>query len=178
MSRSGFFALLFFTLSACSNPFGVDALHKAAAQGDVHAQMKLADHYFVGNGVPFDQAQSVFWFQKAAAQGHQSGFYRLGQAYEFGYGVVPNIRLAADYYRKSALKDAAHAQDTLARLYASGALGRKDFVESHKWQLLSSRHNGLMWQATDYGAAAFLSREQKTAAERAAAELLQSFNQN
>lgn len=178
MSRSVSIAFLFFVLAACSNSLDIDALETAAARGDVHAQIKLADLYFVGNGVPFNQKQSVFWFQKAAAQGHQYAFYRLGQAHEFGYGVVPDIQLAFDYYRKSALKDAAHAQDTLARLYASGALGRKDFVESHKWQLLSSRHNGLMWRATDYGAAAFLSGEQKTAAERAAAELVQSFNQN
>ena len=169
------FIAALFLLAACSNPLGIDALHQAAGQGDVQAQMKLADRYFIGDGVPHDKAQSAFWFRKAAAQGQQYGFYRLGQAYEFGHGVVPDIHLAAENYRQSALKDAAHVQDAMARLHASGALGQKDYAESHKWQVLSARHNGLMWQATDYGAAQFLSSAEKQAALRAAAALEKSF---
>lgn len=66
----------------------------------------------------------------------------------------------------------------MARLHASGALGQKDYAESHKWQILSARHNGLMWQATDYGAGQFLSSAEKQAAMRAAAALEKTFQQS
>lgn len=164
-----------FALAACSNSITNSNLKKAAEQGDVDAQLELAERYFVGNGVPYDQKKSVFWFQKAAEQGHQYGFYRLGEAYEFGQGVIPDIQLAAENYKKSALRDAPHAQDALARLHISGALGKRDYAESYKWQYLSMRHNGLMWRASDYGAEQFLSPAQKSAVIKAAIEVIEKF---
>ena len=59
MARPPTYIAALFLLASCSNPLGIAALHQAASQGDVHAQMKLADRYFIGDGVPHDKAQSV-----------------------------------------------------------------------------------------------------------------------
>ena len=40
-----------------------------AKQGDASAQDRLADMYYVGDGVPRDDAQAVYWYRKAAEQG-------------------------------------------------------------------------------------------------------------
>ncbi|MBE0364884.1 hypothetical protein PULV_a3169 [Pseudoalteromonas ulvae UL12] len=44
---------------------------EAAEQGDMHAQVNLAEMYRDGQGVEVDLIQAVFWYQQAAAQGYE-----------------------------------------------------------------------------------------------------------
>jgi TPR repeat protein len=53
------------------------ALLNEAKQGDVTAQIALADIYEEGRGVPQDLAQAVKWYRKAAEQGNPQAQYWL-----------------------------------------------------------------------------------------------------
>ncbi len=59
--------------------------------------------YFYGRGVTQSYTDAVYWYQKAAEQGHALGQANLGYCYYYGKGVEINkqeayrlIKLAAD----------------------------------------------------------------------------------
>ena len=54
---------------------------KAAAQGEVMAQVHLGVMYAEGYAVTQDYAQAMMWFRKAAAQGAAIAQYNLGTMY-------------------------------------------------------------------------------------------------
>jgi hypothetical protein len=60
---------------------------KAAAQGNIAAQIHLADLYRDGRGVARDMAQAVAWYRKAAELGDASAQGTLGLLYSVGMGV-------------------------------------------------------------------------------------------
>jgi len=61
---------------------------KAANQGSIAAEIKLADLYRDGRGVTRDMAQAVVWYKKAADQGDASAQGTLGLLYSVGMGVA------------------------------------------------------------------------------------------
>lgn len=91
MARPLTYIAALFLLAACSNPLGIDALHQAASQGDVHAQMKLADRYFIGDGVPHDKAQSVFGFERRRPRATNMGFIASVRLMNSGMAWCPTF---------------------------------------------------------------------------------------
>lgn len=61
---------------------------KAADQGNISAQIHLADLYRDGRGVARDMAQAVVWYRKAADQGDVGAQGTLGLLYSVGMGVT------------------------------------------------------------------------------------------
>src|SRR5215831_11903976 len=76
-------------LSGCGD--GVDALRKAAEQGNAQAQSNLGAMYQDGKVVPQSDTEAVKWYRKAAEQGFtlvQSDVQsNLGMMYADGRGV-------------------------------------------------------------------------------------------
>ncbi len=60
---------------------------KAAAQGNIPAQIHLADLYRDGRGVARDMAQAAAWYRKAAELGDPGAQGTLGILYSVGMGV-------------------------------------------------------------------------------------------
>ena len=60
---------------------------KAAAQGNIPAQIHLADLYRDGRGVARDMAQAAAWYRKAAELGDAGAQGTLGVLYSVGMGV-------------------------------------------------------------------------------------------
>ena len=52
-------------------------LQPCAVAGDARAQMLLARMYYVGNGVPQDHTQYLYWLEQAANNGEKSARARL-----------------------------------------------------------------------------------------------------
>ena len=67
---------------------------KAAAQGNVVAEYRMANGYLVGTGLKPNAAEAAAWFQKAAEQGASPAQYQLGVMYESGEGVEQSYALA------------------------------------------------------------------------------------
>ncbi len=103
-------------------------LHKAAEQGHIKAQLRLAHEYLEGNQrfeihcplgntkpkmvnfkdldnivVQQDKKLACEWFQRAADQGEPNAQYALGKAYEKGEGVIQDKKTACEWYQKAAL---------------------------------------------------------------------------
>ena len=53
-----------------SDAQALKALEQAAEQGDAAAQFFLGGLYSMGRGIRQDYAQTRYWWEKAAAQGH------------------------------------------------------------------------------------------------------------
>ena len=58
--------------------------------------------YDYGLGVIEDDTQAVYWFRKAAEQGHAKAQYNLGVMYESGRGIAKDDTQAVYWFRKAA----------------------------------------------------------------------------
>jgi len=69
---------------------------RAAEQGYVKAQIKLAEHFRYSN-----EEEAVKWYIKAAEQGYPQAQYELGERYEYGKGVIKNYKKAIEWFSKA-----------------------------------------------------------------------------
>lgn len=116
-------------------------LIQAAKKGDANAQYDLGEKYQGNRGLPKDLTMSVYWYTKAAEQGHVLAQDSLGWAYQVGWGDLSvDIEQSQYWYAKStnSLITAANQGDTRAqyRLFKKYELGlgvSEDFEEAKKW---------------------------------------------
>lgn len=162
-------------LTSCHHgPVSPKKLVAEAEAGDMRAQEKLGSMYFICDGVSADKKKAFFWYEQAAAQGSHFGYSEMGFLYEFGHGVEPDIFKAVMNYEIAARLNNASAQSAMARLHASGALGARNYLESHMWQILSGRHSPLFGYV-DYQAANHLSVSEIKQAEVEARRIIRAF---
>ncbi len=74
---------------------------KAAAQGNVDAQVNLGLMYARGRGVQQDYARAREWFEKAAAQGDAVAQINMGVLYDNGHGVRQDKAAAREWFGKA-----------------------------------------------------------------------------
>ena len=91
----------------------MESLLLKAKQGDPGAQFSLGECYYHGAQ---DYKQAVYWYSKAAEQGHALAQYNLGYYYREGYGVSQDLEQAICWYSKSAEQGNTCAQEALERL--------------------------------------------------------------
>ncbi len=128
--------LMVATLAAAQLP---DGLRERAEQGDAAAQAELGRRYYVGEGVPQDDAEAVGWTRLAAEQGHAPAQYSLGLLYFRGRGVDGDDRAAARWYRAAAEQGHSPAQAALSSLYVYGAGVEEDPILASMWIELAWR---------------------------------------
>ena len=101
---------------------------KAAAQGEIRAQLNLASAYTKGYyGVSKNQAKADEWYrralptlEKAALQGAIAAQTSLGERYLRGEGFAANPEKAQEWLEKAATQDNVAAQVLLGRGYLKG----------------------------------------------------------
>ncbi|MDR2220348.1 MAG: sel1 repeat family protein [Methylobacillus sp.] len=94
-------------------------LRKAAEQGNVAAQLKLASIFERGGyrNVEKNDAEAVMWYRKAAEQGNSIAQSRLGLLYELGsLGIGKDLNQAVEWYRKAAEQGEPIAIDRLRKM--------------------------------------------------------------
>jgi TPR repeat protein len=75
---------------------------KAAEMGHMWAQSNVGVCYAQGWGTPADQEKAVYWYQKAADQGHGQSCFNLANNYMDGTGGLPaDKEKAVEYYKKA-----------------------------------------------------------------------------
>lgn len=104
-----------------------------AEEGDAQAQYYLGIMYTNGEGVPEDDRQAVYWFQKSARQGNSQSQYHLGILYANGAGVPEDDPQAVYWFRKSAKQGDARAQFNLGVMYEFGEGVPKDDRQAVYW---------------------------------------------
>ena len=89
--------------------------------------------YANGQGVPQDYVEAVKWYRRAAAQGHASAQFNLGNMYANGQGVPQDYVEAVKWYRRAAAQGDASAQNNLGLMYEDGKGVPRDHVRAHMW---------------------------------------------
>ena len=97
-----------------------------------HAK-QARDMYARGQLVAQDDVQAVFWWRKAAEQGHAEAEYNLADMYFMGRGVTQDDSRALQWFRKAAEQGYADAENALANMYASGRGVSKDDALALEW---------------------------------------------
>lgn len=106
---------------------GMNALSKAAEQGDVEAQISLGRIYLQGvPAVPKDAARAREWFLRAAPSRHPSAAYFLGVISQSGQGVRADPAEAARWFDIAAQGGSPDAMFQLANAYRAGVGVPKD----------------------------------------------------
>jgi TPR repeat protein len=73
-----------------------------AEAGVPDAQCMLALLYQLGMAVPQDGAKAVFWYERAASQGHPVALNNLGTIYFHGIpGIAPDPDIGLEYYKRA-----------------------------------------------------------------------------
>lgn len=114
-------------------------VRKAAEQGLVAAEVRLAECYRDGRGVGRDAAQAAQWYRRAAEAGETSAQGTLGTMYAMGLGVERNdadayfwFDLAAGADGPNQQKYAANRQQVGTRITAEELAGVQRRVK--KWR--------------------------------------------
>ena len=152
-------------------------IRKAAEEGDVHAQFRLALMYDSGQGVQQDYVETVKWLRKAAEQDFVKAQYNLGGMYNSGQGVSQDHAEAVKWYRKAAERGFASAQKNLGAQYGLGQGVPQNNVEAFIWSSIAamSGDEGAI-NNRDF-AASKLSSEDLDAAQKRVAKLHEEIQQ-
>jgi TPR repeat protein len=126
------------TASIAEYKIALKELENLAKQGDLNAQIKLANGYRKGIGVAQDYKIAVKWFTFAAKQGNASAQYNLGIMHSFGLGVIQDYETSLKWYILSAEQGNTFAQYNLGRLYYLGHGVKEDMIYAHMWTNLAS----------------------------------------
>ena len=163
-------------LSACVE-YGVVPLSQfepfraEAERGDAFAQAQLGQHYLGGHDSEEDLEMAVYWLERAAEQNEPQAIYLLGTMREQSFR---GLRAALPFYLRAAMLNNGRAQEKLAELFALGAFGKPNYMESYKWYLLAVRHGRGIGDA-DFGVGEKLSEAQRQMAQQAAERIAEGF---
>jgi TPR repeat protein len=106
-----------------------------ANQGDANAQFNLALLYFNGRGTPQDTRYAIYWYKKAAVQGHVNALYFLSKLYRTGHGeeVPQDPKKAVYWLTKAAEQGLVNAQYSLGHNYQYGDGAPQDYKQAFFW---------------------------------------------
>lgn len=91
-----------------------------AAEGNVDAQIAVAEAYLFGRGVDVDKSGAYEWYKRAAEAGEPSAMASIGYMHFRGIGCEENAELAVEWYKKGAEKGDLGAMNDLAFCYING----------------------------------------------------------
>ncbi|MGB5883761.1 MAG: transglycosylase SLT domain-containing protein [Desulfobulbales bacterium] len=114
-----------------------------ANQGDADAQFNLALLYYTGLGIPQDRRYAIYWYTKAAEQGHVQAQYYLGKLYNFGYGeeVRQDFKLAVYWLTKASEQGLVQAQYLLGHMYEYDDEPPQDYKQAFFWYTKAAEQN-------------------------------------
>ena len=104
-----------------------------AKGGDSDAQFNVALIYEDGTELPQDYEKAVYWYRKAAHQGHAVAQYSLALLLSKGLGSFRDTRAASAWYRMAAEQGHQRAQFNLAVMYENGEGVSKNLVMAYVW---------------------------------------------
>jgi hypothetical protein len=114
-------------------------LRVGAGKGNSYLQwilgMKLASGFYE---LRQNEREAVYWFRKAADQGHSGAQDELGERHYEGRAVLQDYGEAASWFRKSAEQGDDFGQHRLGLMYAKGEGVPLDYVEAYMWLNLAA----------------------------------------
>ena len=111
----------------------VNDLREQAMEGDLEAQAALGRKYFYGEGVSKSEKEALYWYLKAAENGHPKGQYSAGIMLMHGIGVERDDAKGLDWLTVAAIQGLDLAQYNLGVAYRDGSRLVKSDLEAAKW---------------------------------------------
>lgn len=104
----------------------IEYYKRAAQGGHPESQVALSGWYLTGAPGILDQSDSLAfqWCSKASAHGLGKAEYAMGQYYEMGVGIEPNLAEALEWYKKASAHGFVKAKERLAQSDVAPALSR------------------------------------------------------
>lgn len=99
---------------------GVSQKIRTKAEHDARAQYMLGARYLMGQGLPQNIAEGLYWLQKAVDSGSREAPYALARLYDDGLYVPVDKKKAAQFYRVSVPSHKAVASERLGEMYEFG----------------------------------------------------------
>lgn len=125
MRWSAFILLFIIAMTAAAATF--KETEQKAENGDVSAQLALANSYLHGNGVTQNFQLAARWFRRSALQGNAQAQSLLGSLYASGQGVKQDLQAALHWYGKAVAQDNVSAQFNLATMFMKGEGVKQDY---------------------------------------------------
>lgn len=116
-------------------------LIQEANSGDPLAQHELGMRLLIGEGLPADTAQAVYWIHKAASQELTSAVYNYAILLINGWGVEWNPFEAFKNFRKAAFDGMPQAQYVTGLLYTDNLVVTRNYEQAYYW-IKKSHDNG------------------------------------
>ncbi len=117
---------------------------RAAKQGDVEAQVKMANYFFRGApGLIPNKEKAVYWYEQAVEQGNPVAQNNLAFCYLHGQGVSQDKEKAISLYMQSAEQGYALAQTSLGYCYQTGQGVAVDIKQAKYWYQKSAEQGEL-----------------------------------
>lgn len=126
-------------LSSCKGMFnpieGVKLLESAAAKGDVHAQLAVADSYRTGLLGRAEPGIAVYWYKQASLQDSVRARNSWALALYLGLGTEKQPAAAFKLFHISAQQGLREAEYNLGVLYDLGHGGSQSYQDARRWYL-------------------------------------------
>lgn len=101
----------------------IEEMTRLAQSGNAEFQYNLGRCYDRGLKVKQDYKQALYWYEKAAAQGHDKAANNLGCLYLDGKGTAQDFDKALYWFELSAQKNDSYAVVNIGCMYEDGQLG-------------------------------------------------------
>ena len=104
----------------------IPRIQTGAERGSIQQQIELAAAYLAGHGVPRDEKQAAYWYEKAANAGDPGAQQQIGYFYQAGIGVERDPARAAQWFERAVAGGLISAKVNLGVAYVWGLGVRKD----------------------------------------------------
>ena len=110
-----------------------------AENGNVEAEIALAEAYFYGRGVVEDRQEAIKWYTKAAEAGDLSAMNGLAYSYLHGFGVEKDPFAGFNWALKAAERGHHPSQTMVAECYLDGIGVEKNIERAETWLYRAAR---------------------------------------
>lgn len=135
-------ALLVSPVSAQStDQLPIDELRAVAEAGDPDAQFRMGDLYggYAGEaGLPYDETQMAYWYERAASNGHVGAQISYASLFLYGRGRPADMTQALYWYERAAEQGDDIGQFNTAVAYELGDGAPRDLSTAYVWYFLAA----------------------------------------
>lgn len=104
----------------------IPRIQAGADRGSIPQEIELGAAYFTGRGVPRDEKQAAYWYEKAANSGNPDAQLQIGYFYQAGIGVTRDPARAVRWFERAVAGGSVEAKVDLGVAYIWGLGVRKD----------------------------------------------------
>jgi TPR repeat protein len=108
-------------------------LRQEANAGDPLAQHELGLRYLMGDGIPVDTVQAIYWIKRAADQNLTTAKYNYAIFLINGIGLEWNPFVAFKYFKSAADDGMVQAQYVVGVLYTDNLITKRNWNLAYYW---------------------------------------------